>query len=33
MDQSLSPFAGPLGKESRQLFVLALLRLCYHLLA
>jgi hypothetical protein len=33
MDQSLSPLAGPLGKESLQLFVLAFLCLCHHLLA
>jgi hypothetical protein len=33
MDQSLSPLAGSLGKESFELLVLALLRLRYHLLA
>jgi len=33
MDQSLSPLADPLGKESLQLFVLTVLRLRYHLLA
>jgi hypothetical protein len=33
MAQSLSPLAGSLGKEGFQLFVLAVLRLCHHLLA
>ena len=33
MDQSLSPFACPLGKEGFQLLVIAVLRLRYHLLA
>jgi hypothetical protein len=33
MDQSLSSLARSLGKESIQLFVLAVFRLCDHLLA
>jgi hypothetical protein len=33
MDQSLSSLAGPLGKESLQLFVLTILRLRHYLLA
>jgi len=33
MDKPFPPFAGALGKEGLQLFVIALLRLCHHLLA
>jgi hypothetical protein len=33
MDQSLSSLADSMGEEGEQLYILALFRLCHHLLA